>query len=316
MRWIRRGIFFLGFIIPLQASADDANVAPVIPTSKQDALNWATQTGNSYLNNIFNSDNRPAWLTRTYLSYAIENKNTPVGEVETTQPIFENRWNTVFWQGRLAYNSGEGTGNLGLGYRYLTDDRRFMWGLNTFFDEAFQYDHQRVGLGGELFTNYLTFRANYYDAISSKKVINTSVAGITYYEQALSGIDASIETPVPHISWMRFVASGYQWIGKNTADVNGASAELRIFPARQVEIDAGLAHDNSSGSRAFLKFDYYLGSPAFIQNSATTKHSYDTLASVDLETQRLQKVIRHNDIVVEKTNNGASGTGITVARGT
>lgn len=311
-----KSLVIFGLIIPLQVVAAQTNALQNNAATNQNPVDLAKQVGNSYLNNVFNSTNRPAWMTRTFLSYAIENKNTPVGEVETTQPIFENYLNTIFWQGRLAYHSGDGTGNLGLGYRYLTNDRNLMWGLNAFYDETMHYNHERVGLGAELFTKCLTFRANYYDAISNKKNVGTSSAGITYYEQALSGYDASIETPVPHVSWMRFVASGYRWLGKNTASTNGGSAQLRIYPARQVEIDAGVAADNSSGARAFLNLNYYLGAPDFIQNSATTSHSNDTFASVDLETQRLQRVIRHNDIVVEKTNNGSSGPGITVARGT
>lgn len=316
MKWIDRKVAFLVLLIPIQVLASNTSTPQNTPLSKQDSINMVTQTGNSFLHNVFNSTNRPDWMTRTFFSYDIQAKNTPVGEVETTQPLFENRWNTLFWQGRLAYNSGDGTGNLGLGYRYLTDDRKFMWGLNAFYDQTMQYTHQRIGIGAELFTNYLTFRANYYDAISNKKNVGTTTTGITYYEQALSGFDASIETPVPRISWMRFVGSGYRWIGKNAASINGGSGQLRIFPARQVEIDAGVAGDNKRGAQVFLKLDYYLGSAAFIQNSASTTHSDSMFASVDLETQRLQKVIRHNDIVVEKSNNGISGPGITVARGT
>lgn len=294
-------------------STQGPSVTTRVNGSTKEAVTTATQMGNSFLHNIFNSTNRPDWLTRTDINYDLQQKNTPVTSIETIQPLFQNRWSTWFWQGRAAYNDGDGIGNIGLGYRYLTDDRNLMWGLNTFYDETMNYNHKRLGFGGEIFTRYLTFRANYYDALSGKR--NTGSANsMTGYQQALSGYDASIETPVPYVSWMRFVAQGYRWKGVHMASTNGGQANLRVFPARQLEMDLGVAGDNINGGQAFLKLNYYLGSPAFIENSATTPSFHGSFAAQDLEKQRLQKVIRHNDMVVEKTtfNNGSD---ITIGRG-
>lgn len=323
MRRIRLGFALCTLIISAQASAESQQMSsPSVKAhrttgSTKEAADLASQAGQSYLNNIFNSTNRPDWLTRTYISYAVQHRNTPIGEILTTQPLYEDCWNTLFWQGRVAYTDGDGTGNLGLGYRYITDDKKMMWGVNTFFDETMHYKHKRAGLGGEFFTTYLTFRANYYNALSrSINVGADPISGITSYQRALTGYDASIETPVPYVSWMRFIAQGYRWRGNKTSGLNGGEAMLRIFPARQVEIDAGASVDNVNGTSTFLKLDYYFGSPAFIENSASTTSYNGMYAPVDLEKQRLQKVIRHNDIVLETTNNGISGSGIIVARGT
>lgn len=279
----------------------------------QDAANMATQVSNSFLNNIFNSTNRPAWLTRTDIDYSIAHNHTPTGSIETIQPFNDSIMNTLFWQGRAAYAEEGTTFNLGLGYRHLTWDKKILWGINAFYDESVRYLHKRVGLGGEFFTPYVTLRANYYDAISGNRLtsrVNNA------YERALDGFDASIETPVPHVSWMRLVAQGYHWEGVNTTNVNGGALSFRIFPARQLEVDLGVADDNNLHGQAFLKLAYYLGSPAFIQNSATTPHSTDTYAAQNLEDMRLEKVIRHNDIVVEKTIGTPGTTAIVIARGT
>ena len=293
--------------IAMQVVASPQHIAT---GSTKEAADMVTQVGSSYLNNIFNSTNRPAWLTRTDITYAVQHNNTPVGGIETIQPLYEDLWNTLFWQGRASYNDGSSTFNLGLGYRYLTDDKQLMWGVNTFFDENPRLQHKRAGLGGELFTPYVTLRANYYDALTGRRFVGSNT-----YERALNGYDVGVETPMPYISWMRFTAQGYHWEGVAANDVNGGLAKLRLFPARQVEVDAGISYDNSQHTQTFLNVDYYFGSPAFIEYSATTAHPAGVFAAQNLENMRLQKVIRHNEITVEKTN-GTATTGIIVARGT
>lgn len=275
--------------------------------------NPANLIENAYFNQLLNATNRPAWLNRTDITYDIQHNHVPVTGIETIQPLFLDAVNTVFWQGRVSYNSGDGTGNIGLGYRYITNDKMLMWGVNTFYDETFHYNHQRIGLGGEVFTPYVTVRANYYNALSGKKNVGSSGV-MTQYERALSGLDAGIETPVPYVSWARFTAQGYHWVGKTKSDINGGTLSFRTFPARQLEVDAGAAYDNSKHTQAFLSLNYYLGSAAFIENSATTVHDSSVFAPQNLENMRLQKVIRHNEIVVEKTAVNTS-TGVTIARG-
>lgn len=277
--------------------------------STQQALDLMLQSGNSFLHEIFNSTDKPGWLTRTDISYAMQHSFTPVSAVETIQPLFQDQLNTAFWQARAAYNSGSITYNLGLGLRRLFESKQFMWGANIFFDENPRLQHKRVGIGGEAFTPYVTLRANYYDAISGKQY-----EGGGSYEQALNGYDVSVEAPVPYLSWMRFNAEGYHWEGVHASNVDGGSANLRVFPATQVELDAGVSYDNSQHTQAFLKLNYYLGSPEFIEYSASTSQYPGTFAPQDLEKMRLQKVLRHNDIVVEKTQKVGT-TAIIVARG-
>lgn len=306
--------FMLGLALATQAFADSQKMP--MPTvqhsykgegSTQDALNTAQQVGTSYL-----GDKLHSWFSRTDFTYAIQRKNKPVGGVETIQPIWMTDADTVFWQGRIAYSNVSTTANLGLGYRYLSDDKTWMMGVNTFYDENIRYLHKRAGLGAEVFTEYLTLRANYYDALSGRKPTSGN-----QFERALSGYDASIETPFPGLPWVRFVAEGYHWDGISAKNINGASGSLRTYPTKSMELDLGYSHDNSAGGMSFMKIDYYLGQPVFIEQSATMTFSSKNIISRKLENYRLQKVYRHNDIVVEKTN-GASGgvTGITIARGT
>lgn len=278
----------------------------------KDALNLTKQMGTAYLNNQFKQV-LSKWLTRTDINYTVQEKHQPVASIETIQPLFLNDWHTLFVQGRVGYNDAATTGNLGLGYRYLTHDKRWLMGVSTFYDQNFQYTHKRIGLGGELFNAYLAFRANYYNAYSGKRQITTTVT-----EQALDGYDGSIEAPIPFVPWIRFRAEGYHWDAIKADNVNGGVATFRVFFTRQLEVDLGVAEDNSQGGQAFLQLDFYLGHPDFIQYSESVPRynevSLRGFAPLNVEELRLQKVIRHNDIVVETEGNGSNG--VVVARGT
>lgn len=280
--------------------------------AKQILKDTATSSAHTLFDQIFNATDRPAWLTRTDITYDVQHATTPVSGLETIQPLYTDVRHTLFWQGRASYNDGSSTYNLGLGYRFLGERKDFMWGINTFFDENPRYQHKRLGLGAEYFTPYVTFRANYYDALTGRRYTSSNI-----FERALNGYDASVESPVPYFAWMRFTVEGYHWRGVVANDVNGGLAKLRIFPARQLEVDAGVSEDNSQNFQAFMSLNYYFGAPDFIENSGTTPATSEgVFAAQNLENMRLEKVIRNNNIVVEKTVGTAGSTAIIIARGT
>lgn len=284
------------------STTDDSNSLTAIAEPKfREGVNY-------YFNSLLNSTDQPAWLTRTDIFYDIQKKNTPVAGFETIQPLYECGRCTLFGQGRAGYSSGATVFNAGLGHRYLTPDKNFMLGINAFYDEIFRYPHKRLGLGGEFFTPFITLRANYYDAITGQRYV-----GDNTYQRASSGFDGSIETPVPYISWMRFTLKGYHWKGNRAANVNGGLVNLRVYPGRQLEIAVGYANDNSQHSQPFVNFNYYFGSPDFVQYSASTPHPSPLFAAQDLEKIRLEKALRTNQIVFEKTQTGSSSA-VIVAR--
>lgn len=251
----------------------------------------------SYAHILFNSTDQPAWATRTDAFYDVQQHNTPLFGLESIQPLYECCRCTLFAQGRAGYTDGGTTFNLGVGSRYLTANKKFMWGLNAFFDEIFRYPHKRLGIGGEVFTPFITLRANYYDAFTGQHY-----TGDYTYERGSSGFDAGIETPFPYVSWMRLNFKGYRWKGNRAPNVSGGLVSVRAYPARQVEVDVGVADDNSQHVQGFINLNYYFGSPDFIQYSASTPHPSPAFAAQDLEQIHLEKVIRSNVMVVEKTN--------------
>ena len=62
--------------------------------------------------------------------------------------IFYNNNSNFFTQFGLfnsqVFNDDRVTGNLGLGYRVLTPDENFLFGLNTFYDQEIKGVHSRI----------------------------------------------------------------------------------------------------------------------------------------------------------------------------
>jgi hypothetical protein len=272
---------------------------------KDEAVSAIKNMGKSYIDNKL-----AGWLSRTDITYDITESNKPVGGIETIQPLFMDATNTIFWQGRASYQDTSTTLNFGLGYRYLTPSKHWMYGANVFYDNNIRFHHSRVGLGAELFSPYVTFRANYYNVLSGLKKVSSNT-----YEQALDGVDLSAETPMPYIPWMRFTAQGYHWRGDQTSDINGGLINARIFPLSHVEIDAGIAYDNDKHRQLFVAANIYLDKPVFIEYNLNADGTISNKAWTpqNLEAMRLQKVIRQNDIVVE---NRRGVVGIGIGRGT
>ena len=195
-----------------------------------------------------------------------------------------------------------------------------MPGVNVFYDMSGKYNHQRAGIGGELFGKYMTLRANYYQALTSKKTVST-IDGLNTYQQALNGVDYSVETPVPYLPWVSFTAEGYNWFGRDKASIKGGALFFRTAVLRNLLIELGF--DTSSGvettKKVFMNFTFNFGAPASTEYSAVDSFVSKTgFTARDVAAHRLEKVRRNNQIVVETTGDaGSTGNGaFIVKRGT
>ena len=321
MRRTSLGLFVSGMMVicPLAVKAQPVSSAPPtstastassnfwnnLPDSSADAHQFNSseslnRLGKTYPFNWFSPTPKPEDVfARTDFSIVVAQQHKPTLAAQTIQPIYRNFCNTWFGQGGAAYNSGNGIYDIGAGYRFLTSNKMWLWGLNLFYSQSDPHAYKNIGLGGEVFTPYLVLRANYYNAISGK-TYETSASGNLQIEQALNGVDASIEMPVPWVSFMRFTVGGYHWNGDLQSSVNGESARFRLFADPSLEIDFGAAHDNRLGLQKFISVDYYFGSPAFIERSAISWSCDPTFYPLNLDHQRLQKVLRRNDPMLEK----------------
>ena len=87
----------------------------------------------------------PDWLKRVNYGIDIGTDQKPIWYFETVQPLYQSpsRDRTLFIQPRANKQGHDETYNLGLGYRWLTDEENVLLGLNTFYDYTEEHSHYR-----------------------------------------------------------------------------------------------------------------------------------------------------------------------------
>ncbi len=129
------------------------------------------------------------------------------------------------------------TFNTGLIFRKLTDDNKWLSGLNIFYDHELDKNHQRAGVGLEIKSTAIEFNSNYYARLSDDKSVGDST------ERAMDGIDAEIGLQIPYMPTSKLFLSGYEWSGSSYNIKSGNKISLRVRPSSSLEVELG-AEDN------------------------------------------------------------------------
>ena len=186
-------------------------------------------------------------------------------------------------------------GNLGIGYRKLSDDNSMMYGANTFIDADIFEGHRRLGYGLEAKASLLDLSLNRYQKITNMKTIDGTA------EQILSGWDYYLTTQVPYTPWAKFSFKGYKWEGEKTSkDSKGNKyiSELNINPSLQLN----LSMDDSSlpGVDDVLEAELLFVYPPR-ENIRTMNEGLSNVAfeKEDMQAKLNEKVRRNYDLAVE-----------------
>lgn len=223
----------------------------------------------------------------------------PRFSILTTQPITESEdlKHTTFWQGSLFSNDGRETLNLGLGYRHLSDDEKWLSGINLFYDHEFPYDHRRASLGAELRSSLVEFNANKYYGLSNALTGENGVQ-----ETALGGFEFELGAQIPYIPGTKFFAKQFKWDGEDGgADLKGKTYSVDI--SREIltntSLEAGIHdYDGTKASEKFAKLTYHFGKQSKPAKPFIATEAFDNLKS--MKDKRLEKVRRTNTIVKQK----------------
>lgn len=244
--------------------------------------------------------NGPEWLKRTDIQFSLERNSSPSYTLESVQPFHKTDREATFYQIRFNQDSDVGlTTNFGVGYRTVSEDKNRLYGINSFYDQSWRYNHKRVGLGAEYFVGKLEFRANGYRAITGEKVVD---AANQIYERALSGYDYEVGGVLPDMPYAKLYAGGYTWDYKHSDDAKGyrVRTELQLTP--QFSLEAVYAHDNHQTSAPSVSFLYTLGASDKVSLFGSDKKAIEEVnkAPVDQAEKLLEKVRRENQIKVER----------------
>ena len=178
--------------------------------------------------------------------------------------------------------------NIGLGKRFLSDDKSSMTGVNTFLD----YDDEgnlRTSIGLEVRGAVLDFAFNNYFGMDDAQ-----------NEKVLDGYDMRLASQIPYLHWADVFINSYSWDGEARDDVEGLvyGSELSLSPSVNFEI----AYDDKD--KAGLDDEYYV-KLMFVHPPRNTTSLADGISSeiwrsqTDMSDQMLTKVQRNNKIMVE-----------------
>jgi hypothetical protein len=192
-------------------------------------------------------------------------------------------------------SSGRIIGNLGLGYRKLSDDKNFMFGANTFYDRDLTDGQSRLGLGIEATGSILDLTANSYTKISNSKVVNGT------REQVLSGWDYNLTSQIPRAPWARINYNGYKWEAeKGSSDLKGNIYSLELDVTNSVEVVASLDNSSLAGidDETSLRINY-IYPPKEKSMVMSDGLSSDMFEKSNMEQKLKEKVRRRNKMVME-----------------
>ena len=192
-------------------------------------------------------------------------------------------------------SSGRIIGNLGLGYRKLSEDKNFMFGANTFYDRELINGQSRLGLGIEAKGSILDLTANSYTKISNSKAVNGDT------EQVLSGWDYNLTSQIPRAPWARINYNGYNWESeKASSDTKGNIYSLELDVSNSVEVVASLDQSSLTGvdDETSLNINYVYP-PKDKTMVMSDGLSNDMFEKKKMDHKLKEKVRRRNKMVVE-----------------
>ena len=240
----------------------------------------------------------------TEVNIGIEKNSEPDFNILAVRDI-EKTENTNFFTQISFHNSDISgneryIGNVGLGYRFLTEDKSMMIGFNSFYDADLTEGHKRASLGFEAKASTLEFNLNQYHALTGmQNTINENSASYTN-EQALGGMDYRFASQMPYMPWAEVSWTGYQIESDKAAEnIKGDiySLGLSLTPSLQLDLsrdqsDRG-TEDVSGGNLSFI-YPPRENKPTLLDG-----FSDEVWFEESMENKLSQKVERNNNLTVE-----------------
>ncbi len=227
----------------------------------------------------------------------------------TINPISENldKGDLTFFQGSIIRQNNRNTINLGIGYRQLSGDEKWIYGVNAFHDYESTYEHSRMSIGAELRSSAFEVNANKYFATSGAK---TGRDGNT--ERALDGYEIEIGGQVPYIPTAKIFVKNWKWEGYQTADTKGNTYSLQINApiAPNVTLEAGTKDFDTGTDVDFVNLTYKFdlgGGPTEKDAIVHDLIAEQAFNNTSMKKKMLDKVRRKNQIVIQTNFSSAAG---------
>ena len=186
-------------------------------------------------------------------------------------------------------------GNIGLGYRLLSPDNSYMFGINSFYDQDLRDEHARASIGLEAKAKMIDVSINKYQKATNMIVVNGNE------EQVMSGWDYNISSQLPHMPWAIFNYEGYRTEKEKASSVLEGrvySLELAINPVLQLDLllDNATTDGVEDVIAAKVNFIYPPKDKEYTMASGLSENTFETR---DMKDELKDKIRRNNRLTVE-----------------
>ena len=235
----------------------------------------------------------------TEASIQINEEDNPDLEILALRDIESTNNSNLFSQFSIHTQETNGhdrlIGNLGFGYRKLSEDKSSMMGINVFLDNDFNAGHQRSSVGFELKGANLDLTANSYHKISNMETYKDTE------EQVLSGYTINLASQLPYTPWAKINWQNYGWENeKASSDTEGNSIALQAYltPSLQLEFKNDMS-DSSGVDDEFSSKLTFIYPPREDRKSMQDGFSNVAFEKENIEKKLKEKVERNNNMTVE-----------------
>ena len=257
----------------------------------------ANSFGNS-ISSLLSENSRVKYLD---LNLGVQEHLKPTISLTNVNMISEYGNSAIFNQNSLNLHNNDQTINLGIGHRTLLNDDKVIFGLNLFFDYAFDDSHQRNGAGVEVISSVFDLRSNIYDSSSGIQIVS---AGVT--EEAMDGWDARLDYHLPIDANARIFAGLFEFEnGTGSFEVEGEKYGLNLI-GNNIDLELGYIDDNKTGDGTFANISYVI---PLNEDTKPFNHTNGYLNYVSVEDRMYEPVKRENKIRVTKTSLNVTASG-------
>ena len=257
----------------------------------------ANSFGNS-ISSLLSENSRVKYLD---LNLGVQEHLKPTISLTNVNMISEYGKSAIFNQNSLNIHNNDQIINLGLGHRTLLNDDKVLFGLNVFFDYAFDDSHQRNGAGIEVISSVFDLRSNIYDSSSGIQIVS---AGVT--EEAMDGWDARLDYHLPIDANARIFAGLFEFEnGTGSFEVEGEKYGLNLIGSN-FDLEVGYIDDNKTGDGTFANISYVI---PLNEDTKPFNNTYGYLNYVSVEDRMYEPVKRENKIRVTKTSLNVTASG-------
>ncbi|MBC8953527.1 inverse autotransporter beta domain-containing protein [Xenorhabdus sp. PB62.4] len=249
------------------------------------------------------------WLSQfgtVRINFGLDKKGTlENNSLDLLLPFYDNKtdW-LLFSQFGYRNKDSRNTINVGLGGRYFYQN--WMYGLNTFYDHDLTGKNQRLGLGGEIWGDYIKLSANAYWRLSDWQK-SQNFKG--YQERPANGYDINGEFFLPaypslgaKLTYEKYFGDNVTLFNRDTKQKNPSLAKLGLtytpIPLFTIGVDYKQGERSYTETQFLANLNYKLGVPLSVQLSPENVASMRTLAG-----SRYDLVERNNNIVLEHQKN-------------